>query len=291
MKKVTLLIILIVSCNARGQLANKLYDLAQALSEVSILLNANTENQKPKEETVKPVPITTWGQLVQENKKREALSNTKASELTVFNVYINISAHYPDLLNLQKEYMKANPELVKKFQQSPKSCGNFIDDLHMTLVYLNIPIETKNVSNAEDMKVQLKDAVVQWLQMLKPNLKPIIFEFTEQEKTLVGKNKDRSFITALFTPSESSNPLREKFLLPLAQSLYPKYPYAWIGFLENPDYHVSLIRLLSGCITETVTTPNPLPPVSLYKFETGTLMVSVSGGGTKSMPALSRVNW
>ncbi len=286
MKKLSLIaLLLVLPFSIHAQLDKELWDLTNHLTELYIQLGAPTPlppaPEPPKPEPVQ-APLETWADLVKENNKRKAESKSKESELTVFHGTVAVSISTPDLTNLLKSFRDANPDLEKKFKESRYKCGTFYklgQLLHLTLLYFKIPIETKTIQKIESTQSEIESALNKLVQEKTPVLKEVQFEYAEQNKTM-GSKADKQFFAALFNPSDGINSFRNIFTLPFVKSLFSLYPYAWIDFLENPDYHISLAVLKEECVNAEIKIPDPLPAVSLFKLEQGTLKASVILPGT-----------
>lgn len=274
MKKLYLIaLLLLLPSNIRAELDKELWDLSNHLTELYIQLGA------PTPQPVEPakVVIDTWDQLVQENNRRKAEIKSKQSEMTVFNGYITASANSPDVISLQNAFIAANGELQNKFIAEGGYCGFFQpeNNLHMTLLYLKIPVLSNTISNTTTFADQLKSALMPLARKSESIIKTLSFEYAERNK-IMGAKADRKFFSALFTPSDGKTKIREEFMLPFAKAFFTQYPFAWIDYLENIEYHISLALLMGKCTKEEVKEPAALPAVAIFKLDTTTLDVKVT---------------
>ncbi len=285
MKKLSLLVLLaLFTCSLHAELLDRLNELSQSLGNLTLALT-------PKPAPV-PAAIETWDDLVKENNKRKNESSKKASELTTFKGLITMyPIAYVDLVALQEEYKDANPWLVFE-ERGETDCGKFQaqKDLHLTLLYINIPIETAHIPlipnrNKPDLagyRVPLKDYLVKAITALAPVLKTISFEYAERNKIL-GAKPEKKFLSALYTPKDGINSLREKFIIPFAEKLFAQFPYAWIDFLESDDFHFSLATLQGNCVNRKINEPAPLPAMGIFNLANSTANISVSVYGAKGI--------
>lgn len=298
-----IVLLLLLSCHLlQAQLDKELQNLSQQLYKLEVTLKTQIfpplppVPEPPKPELVQPV-IETWEQLVAENNRRKTENMNKA-DLTIFNARLEITVNkYPDIITLQQAFQNENPELVNKFTLSTGSCGYWQpeNEMHFTLLYLKIPLETKKIStiaNKPDFvgfRDQLKTILEKDIKDVAPAIQNISFEYAEQNK-VIGAKENEKYLAALFTPSEEIAVIREKLTLPFAKTLFAQYPFAWIDYLENPDYHISLAILKNECVKEPIKNPDPLPPVTMFNFATGILKVSVSVYGAKGS-VTSIITW
>lgn len=259
MKKFLISILLTVSIHdLHAQLTDKLYEFSQSLSELMIALTPSTKPVKPA--------ITNWQQFVAQNKEREQISSQK--NYPVFSGVIAVTANgkYQTLQNLQKTLEGYN-----------KSCANFYppSQMHMTLVYFNIPIEPNKYFDEQAMVGQLANDIMDVIQPYKKILKPLSFDYNKP--TIIGK--DSNFLVANFNLSKTFNLayFQEKFLMPFGKVLFSRFPNAWLSYIEPLTFHISLAKLQYNCTAQKITIPNNLPKVTSYELKNDLLKISVKG--------------
>lgn len=220
--------------------------------------------EQPTIEHATPEATVLWRQFVHENNKRQKYTAHHA--LPVFSgiVKITTNSNYHTLHDLQRTLELSN-----------KQCAQFYahPQLHMSLAYINIPLEIDQFNDEHEMIGQLTRDLVRLLDQFAATLQTVTFEY--ESTKILGKNNN--FIVAAFNPEHGIADLQDTFILPFGQELFKKYPHAWFGFLENPTFHISLAKLKPGCNAHDITIPRELPPVDTYHLKTGTLKVSLHG--------------
>ncbi len=298
MKKLSLLLLLALSiCSLHAQLDQKLGELTNKLNALYTQLQpqAPIPAPPPAPEPPKPEPvqatIETWDQLVQENNKRKAESKSLSLYNIAVQLHVTADAYQP-IKDLQQAIETTNQDLQKKMRE--QSCGKNHPKFHMTLLYLNIPIDLSNINTHEGQNAEIKavyNNVTSWIETISwahnatglKSIKLLSFDYTGLK---IIRGKDYDFLVALFNPQQGILPLQKDLILPLAKEVFQKYPHAWIEFLEHLEYHISLAFFQKSCnITDAEIKP-PAAPTTLAPFElkTGELKVVIKGIDPQTIP-------
>lgn len=298
------MLLAVSTCHLHAQLAANLSNLSQAINNLTTALTPKLKEEpvtleplaepksveEPKREP-SPAVIETWDQLVQTNKIRAA--NSKS--LSQFNVAVQlhvIADAYQPIKDLQKAIQIANQDLQKKM--SKQRCGKDHWKFHMTLLYLNIPIDLSTIQTAAGQRTAIKavnDDVTSWIEKISwanevTGLKSIKLLSFDYAGLKIISGKDYDFLVALFNPKQGTSSLQNDLILPLAKEVFQKYPHAWIDFLEHPEYHISMAFLHKPC---NITEAEVKPPASAAKFapfelQTGELKVVTKGIEPQTIP-------
>ncbi|MGE0010250.1 MAG: hypothetical protein AB7F19_06990 [Candidatus Babeliales bacterium] len=259
MKNLYLLVILLVSISLHAQLDKALGNLINQLTALQIQLQST---YKPSSKQ------SLWDEFVNENRERE--NRSAQIDYPVFSgiVAVAINEKYQTLLTLQR-----------KLENYNKSCANFtpLIQMHMSLIYFNIPIEPNQYASEHDMVGELSKWIIQSINPFTGTLKPLEFNFSGVE--IIGQKLD--FIAAVFNPMQNISSYQEKFIIPFGTHLFKQYPHAWLSHLEKPLYHISLARLQPNCTQKDLIIPNNLPCVTKFPLKNGQLKISVKGPTSK----------
>lgn len=221
---------------------------------------------KPVPEIPHTTPEATraWYNFIQENKEHQ--NYAWQHNLPVFSgiVKVTTSPSYRTLHALQDELARHNKNCAQ-FYQHPQ--------LHMSLIYFNIPIEHTKPFDEAKLTGELTRDINELLQEFAPVLETVNFEYVGTQ--ILGKNNN--FIVATFHPAHGVTNIEDTFILPFGTMLFKKHKHAWLGFLDTPTFHISLAKIKPECSAQSIVIPHNLPSVHTYPLKTGTLKVSLHG--------------
>lgn len=274
MKKLLLFILLALSTNhLQAQLAAKLSNLSQALSSLTTALAPKLKEEPVVLEPVAkhkppvtPIPAqSAWNQFLIENNAHEA--KALQDQYPVFLGYIMTTAD-GKFLTLQKAQT-----MLKAYNQA---CAYFFtpEKLHMTLLYINIPIDPSQIADERATVKYISDRLFALIDQFTNTLQPLNFEYSTTK--ILGRNLD--YLVAAFNPKQGIRYLQEQFIMPFGNKLFQHFPNAWLSHIEAPEYHISLAKLQQPkCTAKDIKIPGTLPKVKDYRLKYMELQVSVKG--------------
>lgn len=205
-----------------------------------------------------------WHEFIKENEAHHKYAIQHHLPVYSGIVKVTTSSSYDTLFALQKNLYGLN-----------KKCAQFYEhpQLHMSLLYFNIPIEHNKPFDEAKLVAELTHDLTTILSEFAPVLESVEFEYVGTK--ILGKNNN--FIVASFEPHKGVTYIQDYFILPFGTLLFKKHKHAWFGFVEDPTFHISLAKIKPHCTARSITIPHDLPAVHTYPLKSGTLKVSLHG--------------
>ncbi len=277
MKKLSLIALLfLLPSSIHAQLDKELWDLSNHLTELYIQLGTPTPlpptPQPPipvtviPQQNITPMPTqSAWDQFLIENKAHEA--KALQNQYPVFLAYIMATADGKFLTLQQAQAM------LKAYNQA---CANFYtpEKLHMTLLYMYIPVEPNQITDETATVKYISDFLYALIDQFTNTLQPLNFEYSTIK--ILGRNLE--YLVAAFNPKLGIRHIQEQFIMPFGKKLFQQFPNAWLSYIEAPLFHISLAKLQqTKCSAQDIKIPSTLPKIRDYRLKYMELQISVKG--------------